>query len=379
MALGFTEGFVAGLSIPLSLLFAVILIDLGGMTINSLTLFSLVIALGLMVDNAIVIMEGIHENMKKGMDSKTAAAESIKTYKWPLTAGTLTSIFAFFPMLLVSGIVGEFLKSLPLTISAALFGSLFISLTIGPSITSGLLKKRKVNGRRTILEPFFKWLGNAFHKLIYFIILRRSAKIMTILIALVLFMGSMTLPMTGALKTEMFPRTDMFFFIINIETPKGTVVEKTKKVVENVEKKLYEMEEVENFLTIIGTGDAQAAIDLVELSSGTESNVANITVNLVPKEQRDRTSYELSDDLRTIFKDYPEGKITITELSEGPPGDFPITVRIQGEDLGTLKEIANHIEGVIEDISGTQDVGTSLKPGLDELKFTLDRDSVSYH
>ncbi|MDA1060264.1 MAG: efflux RND transporter permease subunit [bacterium] len=379
LALGFVEGFMAGLSIPLSLLFAIILMDLGGMTINSLTLFSLVIALGLMVDNAIVIMEGIHDNMKRGMSSEKAAAESVNTYKWPLIAGTLTTIFAFFPMLLVSGIVGEFLKSLPLTISSALFGSLLISLTIGPSITARLLKNRKVDGRKTLLEPFFNWMGNMFHKLIYYIVLSRWAKVMTLLIALILFMGSMALPLTGTLKAEMFPRTDMFFFIINIETPNGTIIEKTRDVVEEVEKKLYEMPEVENFLTIIGTGDPQAAVDLVDLSGGNESNLANITVNLVPKEERENASYEISDELRKTFKDFPKGKITITELSEGPPGDFPITVRIQGEDLEELEEIANHIKTIIAAIPGTIDVETSMKPGLDEFKFTLDRNKVAYH
>ena len=121
LALGLQAGLVAGLTVPLTFLITFAVMDIMGLTINSLSLFALVIALGIMVDTAIVIMQGIHDHIKKGLNSKDAAVVTIYTYRWPLIAGTMTTIFAFFPMLLVSGIIGEFLRSLPIVISAALF------------------------------------------------------------------------------------------------------------------------------------------------------------------------------------------------------------------------------------------------------------------
>lgn len=379
LALGFKEGLIAGLSIPVSLLFAMIFMELAGMTINSLTLFALVIALGLMVDTAIVIMEGIHLNIKNGLDSKEAAMQAVERYKWPLIAGTFTTIFAFFPMLLVSGLVGEFLKALPITISAALFGSLFLALTVGPSITAKILRNYKVKEKGSILEPAFNWLGEKFHNIIYFIVGKTSGKIITLVTTLILFLGSLSLPVTGLLTVEMFPQTDIQLFIINIETPKGSDLNKTQKVVDEVEDILYKIPEIENFLAIIGSSQGQVQTDIVSVSGNAEPNLANITANLVPKNQRDRKSYEIAEEVRQAISTINSGKVEIQELKEGPPGDAAITVRLKGESLETLNTIANDIKEIVNSTPGTNNVQTSLKQGINEIKFTLNRNKVAYY
>lgn len=378
LSMGFFEGFIAGLSIPLTLLFSFIFIDLSGMTINSLTLFALVIALGLMVDNAIVIMEGIHDNIKKGLNSTDAAVKSVDTYKWPLIAGTVTTIFAFFPMLLVSGIVGEFLRGLPITISIALTGSLLISLTISPIIIARLLQNQK-KCSRALLSGMFKKLSQIFHNIIYWIIQKNYAKILIVTLSIILFGLSIAMPITGVLKAEMFPPTDMQFFIINIETKPGTTLKDTEKVVEKIEKEIFEIPEMENFLTMIGTDKSQAAIELIELEGTQSSHLANITVNLTPKENRERKSYEIADEMREKFKNFPEAKITIKELSEGPPSEAPVTVRIIGENINTLKKVADDIENIVKNIPGTHNIDTNIEDGLDEFKFSIDQDKAVKH
>lgn len=381
LALGFTEGLIAGASIPLSLLLSFIVIYFNGTNINTMTLFALVIALGLMVDNSIVIMEGIHENMKKGKSSEEAALASIETYKWPITAGTMTTIFAFFPMLLVSGIVGQFLRTLPITISIALLSSLAISLTIGPTITARLLKNVKTQNRKSLLDPFFNWAGDLFHNLIYSIIGKRSVKTLVILLTLILFAGSMALPLTGALKTEMFPKTDMNYFILHVETPKGLILDETAKVTEKIENDLYSIKEVKNFLSVSGSSSAQASTQLIDVGGSSDSNLANITVNLIPKEEREITSYDLAEDLRNNYRNFPDAKITIEELTEGPPGGAAITLKVIGEDLKTLEQIGTDIEKVIQGIEGTVDTQNSLESGsgLEEFRFKLDPQAIAYH
>lgn len=378
LALGFKEGILAGLSIPLTLFATVIVLDMQGMTINSLTLFSLVIALGLMVDTAIVIMEGIHENIRKGLPPKEAAIKSVETYKWPLIAGTMTTVFAFFPMLLVSGILGEFLKALPITISAALLSSIFISLTVIPSVAVKFIKN-KTEKSKSIMEPFFLFLGRIFEKLINKLVHRRSLRVITVFITLGLFILSLSLPITGALSVEMFPKTDFRLFIINIETPKGVILEETEKIVHEIEGKLYAMEEVDNFLTIIGSSQSQAPTDLINFGAAEESNLANITLNLVDEEFRDRKSYEIAQELREELENFKGADIFVQELTEGPPSDAPITIRITGKDIKKLKEIASDIQNVIANTPQTQNIRISLKPGLNEFKFVLDREQIAYH
>lgn len=379
LALGLAEGILAAISIPLTLLTTFMVMQAMGLTINSLTLFSLVIALGILVDTAIVIMEGINENLKKGMNATDAAIMSVENYKWPLIAGTMTTVFAFFPMLLVSGILGEFLKSLPLTISAALLSSLVISLTIIPAISTKFLGKHKGKEHKSLLEGIFHKMEGFFSRMISKILSRRSYRFLTILIATIAFALSMALPISGALKVEMFPQTDFRFFIVNIETPKGLVLSETEKITSEIEETLYTTAEIESFLTIIGSGQSQVATDIVTVGQAGASNQGNITINLVPKEQREKTSYEVAEDLRTEFEKIKDVKVTIQEFTEGPPSDSPVALSVTGSEIQTLEQIAEDVKGIISKIDGTENITDDLNPGLSEFKFTLDRDLLAAH
>ncbi len=381
LALGLRQGILAGLSIPLIFLFAFTIMEWQGMTINTLSLFSLVIALGLIVDTTIVIMEGIHEGIKKGFSPKDSALLSVYTYKWPLIAGTFTTIFAFFPMLLISGILGEFLKTLPITISAALFGSLFIALTIAPSLATKFVKPRKEGKKGSLLEPMFDYLSKKFHNWIEFIVKSGLAKFTIILIAIIAFAGSMFLPISGALKVEMFPNTDQTYFVIQIETEKGTVLEETKKIAEEIEQYLYDIPEIDNFLTKIGTSESVGLTeDATFFYGGTSnSNLANITVNLIEKEARERKSYEIANEVRDELKLIRSAKISVMQLQEGPPSEGAITIRVTGQNLETLQDLATQIKEIATNTPGATNLELSLKPGLNEFKFTLDKDILALH
>ena len=382
LALGLRQGIIAGLSIPVIFLIAFIIMDAQGLTLNSLSLFSLVIALGLMVDTTIIIMEGIYENLKKGASPKEAALISVHTYKWPIIAGTLTTVFAFFPMLLISGILGEFLKTLPITISAVLLGSLFVSLTIAPSIATKFAKKKEGKKYISILEPIFDNLGKKFHKIVRYIIEKQSLRTGIIISAIALFAISISLPITGVLKVNMFPSTDQYTFVIEIETPKGTILEETREIAEDIEKSLYEIPEVQNFVTNIGTNQTAAGFSESLIPGGgasSDSNIANITVNLTNKEERERESIEIANELRKKLSTYRNASININEFTEGPPSEEAITARITGDNLDTLTQFSEKIEEIMNSTDGTLNVKNSLVQGLNEFKFTLDKDKLSYH
>jgi HAE1 family hydrophobic/amphiphilic exporter-1 len=373
-ALGLSEGFLAGLSIPLSFLITLYVMQILELSINSLSLFSLVIALGIMVDTAIVIMDGIHKNMEKGLSAIDSCRESVNAYKWALISGTFTTIFAFFPMLLVDGIIGEFLKTLPIVISSALLASLFVSLTLIPAISSKYLKKRN---KKNLLKPFFNFIGTKFEKIIKNNLAQRKRRITTVIVSIVLFMFSMALPFSGLIKMELFPNTDVQYFYIDIEAPKGSTMETTQKTVEKIEEILYEIPEIDNFLSVIG--QSSSSMTLGSTGPSQDSNLGNITVNLVDEELREKQSFEIAEELREQFKTFRTAKVTIQELSEGPPSESAITIKVSGESFEEIEKIIAHIKSVLSKIPNTYNVKDNKKAGLSEFVFQLDREKIALH
>ena len=381
LAIGLREGIIAGLAIPLTFLISFSTLYFQGYTLNSLTLFSLVISLGLLVDTAIVIMEGIYEGINKGLSRRDAAIESIEIFKWPLIAGTATTTFAFFPMLIVGGIMGEFMKTIPITISATLIASLFVSLALIPAIATKFLKPTSEKTRQGLLTPIVNFIKNIQRNLLTDLLEFRSKRIMLIVGVLAAFAASMALPMSGLLPTEMYAAYDSDYFIVDIETPPGTVLEETNKYAKKAEDYLRTRPEIENFVTIVGSAQTQSLTNLADMAtSNTESNVANITVNLLPSSQRKFKSYEITSEIRdTLTNMIPEPDIQVREVKDGPPSEAALVVRLTGPDLTQLKKIAEQAIPIIESIEGTTEVRTDLTKGLDEFVFELDRELLALH
>jgi multidrug efflux pump subunit AcrB len=381
LAIGLREGLIAGMAIPLTFLISFSILYFRGDTLNGLTLFSLVISLGLLVDTAIVIMEGIHEGIKEGLNREDAAIQSVETFKWPLIAGTATTVFAFFPMLLVSGIMGEYLKTMPITISGTLIASLFVSLALIPAISTKLLRKNNKGKKGAIITPAVDFMRNIQRNYLTKLVHSRAKRVILLVGIFIAFLSSMALPVTGALPTEMFSAFDADYFIIDIELQPGTVLEETDKYVKRVEDYLREIPEVRNFVSIIGSAQAQALTDIGESSSvNMSSNIANITVNLSPANERDFASYEITGPVREKLKALiPEPEISVRELEDGPPSDAAIAVKISGGDLTVLKTLATEVETLIENIEGTTEIGNSLQKGLNEFVFNLDSNKLAKH
>ncbi len=382
LALGFVQGTISGLTIPITFLMTFPILDYMGMTFNTLSLFSLVMSLGITIDTTVVIMEGMYEHLKKGFTPFESALLSVDMYKWPLIAGTLTNIFAFFPMLLVSGILGEFLKTMPITITASLITSLFLSLTIAPALASKFIKKEEAaHKHHSIMEPFFTYLGNKFEKWTPYLLKRRLTRFLVVALSIVAFAISTLLPTLGILKVEMFPQTDQNYFIVEIETRQGLVTEETAKIASDIEEYLYKIPEIDNFLTQIGTSSSVAlSEDSTFLATGSnESHLANITINLVKKENRKRESFVIAEEVREHFSKYQKAKVTVEEIQEGPPSEDPITVRLTGTDLDELKLFAEKTKNIVENVEGTNNTRLNLTPGLNEFKFTVNKEKAAYY
>jgi multidrug efflux pump subunit AcrB len=380
IAIGFREAVITGLSVPIAFFMTFIALHIQDMTLNGIVLFSLVLSLGLMVDNSIIITEGINEYMdnhaKKPLE---AALLSVWNYKWPIIAGTMTTVSAFLPMLLVSGILGQYISYLPKTITWALLSSLFVALIILPTLSARKIKPNKGNTKHD-LTWFQKYIDSKKIHYKNFLrgILPNKKKRRTYIAGVwILFIVSIAMPVSGIMGIEMFATVDTEYFVINIELPNGSVLEATKNKTAKVEKIVSQIPELKNYVSNVGTS---ASIGLTQDSSGgSGSHLASITVNLVEKEERNRKSYEIIDSVRPEIEKVQGMNIRIQELSGGPPTGAPIEIRIKGDSMRELGLLSSELVEILENIKGTTNVKDNLIDSTGEFVFTIDKQKANYY
>ncbi len=377
LTIGWRESIVAGLSIPLSFVIAFIGIYLSGNTINFLSLFSLILAIGILVDSGIVVAEAIHSRMLLYGDVKRASIESIKEYAWPLVAGTMTTVAVFFPLFFLSGIVGKFVQSIPFTIIFVLIASIFVALGMVPILATLLIKNKTTSAHTSRYKKFTEKQEEYFHltqewykKFLGNILLNRKLQNKFLFGLILAFVGSILLVVVGLVKVEMFPQDDQEYVIISIEKPEGTPLANTDIVVRQVEEILYENKNAKSFVTTVGagsslTGDSSAG--------GSNTKVANITVMLHDKDDRDLNSTEIATLLRKELNIINDATITVGQGNNGPPSGKPVVIKFIGDNLDDLSSSAQIAENILEKIEGTQDISTSVKDDGTQLEIFVDR------
>jgi len=360
-ALGWREALVAGLAIPLSFLIAFIILLFSGNTINFVSLFALILGVGILVDSAIVVTEAIHTNRRNGLGKKEAALLALKEYHVPLTSGTMTTVAVFIPLFFISGITGQFIASIPFTIVGLLVASLVVALAIIPLIASSFLK----GGGAGTLERFQRRqiaLIQAWYKETLRKILESKRRQNLLFAALVfLFVLALSLPLTGAVKVIFFPQVDTNFLFVDIQKPVGTQLTQTDLAARQVEEILYEDSRIESFVTTIG-----GLSTFSDPISG--KRFANMTILL--KDKRQETSTEILEALRQRFQKIKTATVRIFEESSGPPTGAPVLVKLFSDDLDDLLKAGNIVEKALTEISGTSEVTSSVN--ADEIEFVLE-------
>lgn len=365
VTIGWRESLVAALSIPLSFVIAFIGLYASGNTINFVSLFALILAVGILVDSGIVITEAIHTRMRKFGDPDTAAKQAIVEYAWPLIAGTLTTVAVFAPLFFLSGIIGEFIASIPFTIIFVLLASIFVALGMVPLIAIYLTKHSSSNRFEEVQEEYTHkaqaWYRN---RLVAFLQNRKQQRIFlwTLFIA---FVASLALPVLGLMNVIFFPPEDVDFVFVEVETKQGTPVGETDLAVRAVEDVLYEKDYIKAFSTTAGAGSSFTG------STNAGGKFASISVTL--NEERELSSEEIAADLRGAFDHVKDAKVTVSSLNTGPPTGAPVFVKFTGDDLEELIRVAEDAESLIASIAGTRDVAASTKSNATEFVLSIDR------
>lgn len=363
LTLGWRESLVAAASIPLSFLIAFIGLAASGNTINFISLFSLILAIGILVDSGIVVVEAIYTRLQRTGSKYEAAVLAIKEYSWPLIAGTMTTVAVFVPLFFLSGIVGKFIASIPFTVIFVLLASIFVALGLVPLLAVYLIRKEPSHTesrQERYNEQAKAWYENYLRGILG----NRQKENRFLQLMVGLFIVSLLLPITGLVKVVFFPTEDMEFITIEIEKPLGTALTDTDLAVREIEETLYGDARFESFVSDVGTASFFSG------TGASGSNIGNITVNL--SDDRDETSGEIVEALREELSVITSARITVAEPANGPPTGAAISVTFAGDDLAALGTAVDQGARVLSEVSGTTNVETSMKDDGAEFVVRLD-------
>ena len=363
---GFRNAVFVGIAIPFSMLITFIVLNVLGITLNMVVLFSLILALGMLVDNAIVIVENIYRHRGKGQDAEEAAAVGTGQVANAVIASTLTTVCAFGPVVFWPGIMGEFMKYLPITVIITLCASLIVALVFNPVLCArfmaapGEVQGAQKLGDRLIetglrsYEPTLKWaLKHRFPVLL-------GANLL--LVAVLALYGRFNA------GVELFPDVEPQFATVNIDAPSGTRIEMTDHYAAAVEAEVARIgDDLKAYVTAIGVPiDAQ-------LSGGTmPSHQGQITMEFVDMEDRGISSRVALERLRGRLADFTGARLTVDKMEEGPPTGKPVNIEITGDDFDVLGELAQRIAEEIRAIPGLVDVTDNYDHALPELTVEPD-------
>ncbi len=358
------------LAIPFSIIVTFIAIYFAGYTLNLMTLAGIALGVGMLVDNAVVVIENIHRKMEEGSDRKDAAIYGTTEVGMAITASTLTTVSVFVPLIFSAGIAGRLSRSLALTISFALFASLFIAFTLVPMLASTLFKKRReIPWER----KFDKFRGKYGRFLQYALTHRRRTLLTTVVIFII------TLCLIPLVGTEFMPQMDIPFLSINVTMPVGTSLEETNRVSSELENIFKDIPEVENTSSWIGLSEAtQYDVAYGSMSAGV--NQAQVMGKLVERNARKRSAQEIIEEIRKKIPHIEGANIEFADMGGqmfGGGGGPPINVKIFGKDLSILKRISEQIASEIDDVKGIKDIDTSLRQGKPELQVRIDKEKAA--
>jgi multidrug efflux pump subunit AcrB len=364
LTIGWRESIVAALAIPLSFLISFIGLYLTGNTLNFISLFALILAVGILVDSGIVVTEAIHARMSKYPTPTDAAKAALRDYAWPLIAGTMATVAVFAPLFFISGIIGKFIAGIPYTLIFVLLASIFVALGIVPLIAV-LFTKKTPNRLEKKQEEYTERATEWYKEKLRIILANRKYQNRFIWSLVILFVLSVTLPFTGLVQAVFFPAADQDFVYINIETPEGTTLEKTDLVVREVEEILYADPDISSLQITTGQSSALTGAG----SSG--SNQANITVNL--PEGHKKSSTEVTNELIQKLSVVTNANVQVLQASEGPPSGAPITIQFEGDDLNALIAAAERGKQMLSTIPHVTNITSSTQNNGSEFDLTIDR------
>ena len=359
--MGWRAATVVGIAIPMSMLLSFIVIKMMGFTINVVVLFALIMALGMLVDNAIVIVENIYRHYTLTGRRVKAAMDGTAEVAWPVITSTSTTVAAFFPLIFWPGIMGGFMKWLPITLIITLTSSLFVALVINPMISSVFVKAETRDPQResAFVRGYRRVLTTAL-----------AFPITTLVLAVALLAGVGIYYGKFGHGLELFPEFDPRRGVIDIRAPQGTNIRDLNKLTQDIESRLAPFaDDLSRVITSVGSSGGG---DPMSSSSG--GHLASITLIFRDYTERKRPSAVVIEEIRATLADIPGAEIKVEKQDEGPPTGAAVTVRLMGEDFARLEELSKQAQNLIKDVPGVVNLRSNHEATRPELAFKVDRE-----
>lgn len=370
LPLGFRPAIIVMISIPLSLSIGIIILNYLGYSLNQLSIVGLVVALGLLVDDSIVVIENIERWMLNGYSRKEAVLKATSQIGAAVLGCTATLIIAFLPLIFLPEASGEFIRSLPISVIASVLASLLVSLTIIPFLGNQLLKKSMSH---TEGNWFMRVLKNVISKS-YAPILEKSLihPVKTLAIILIVFFASLQLiPVIGF---SLFPASEKPQFLVRIIPPAQVNIKNTDTITGYVEKELNKISDVQYYATNVGMGNPQIYYN--EIRSIKKPNFAEIFVQLDPVTSVERKLF-IIDSLRNEWTPFHGAKVQINNFEQGPPVVAPVEVRLLGDNLDTLRDLSFKIEQLIKKVPGTIYVNNPVSNLQTDIRVKINKEKAA--
>ena len=364
LPLGLRAASIVMISIPLSLAIGVSTLHLVGFSLNQISIAGFVVALGLLVDDSIVVVENISRFLREGHSRTEAAVLATRQIFFAILGCTATIMFAFLPLMMLSGASGKFIRVLPTAVLSTVMASLLIALTIIPFLASRILSKHEDPEGNRVLQ----WVQRSIHRFYQPLLHRALAKPKltvwgSLAACLVIMVG-----VGGLIGFSLFPKADTPNFIITVETPDGSSLAETDRALRHVEGKLSEMPEVASYFTNLGRGNPKIYYN--EFGNEGASNYGDIFVKLKDYDTSDTP--RMLEGLRRQLKQYPNAHIYVKEFQNGPPITAPIAIRVIGPELDELDRLAGKVEQIIKETPGARDVENPVRIKRTNLQLKID-------
>ncbi len=410
VALGFRNALLVGLAIPFSMFLSFSVLQALGITLNMVVLFSLTLALGMLVDNAIVIIENIYRYMQQGVPRLEAAMKATGEVAWPVIGSTLTTLAAFFPMIFWPGIMGEFMRYLPITLMVTLASSLFVAMVINPAMCAYFMR---VNPAGPGTEPLTPeqirergedpieikgiWLSS-YARLLKTALDHKVAVLLASFVVLVIFFQVWMLKVGVEKPVEFFPAIDPRSAYVNIDTPEGADLEFIDQTVKQVEMAISGSDSMD-YKTAVALQEHQYSDGTVFMapthinniehmytrmvqnaggSSVFDSNLPNhIGLQFIEFEHRKSPTKDDLEEIRKRVALIPGVRITVDELEEGPPTGPPINIEISGDNFKVLSKIAERIKKTLKTISHVEDIRDDYQGEVPAVQVRIDRQKTA--
>ncbi|MCA1059418.1 efflux RND transporter permease subunit [Rossellomorea aquimaris] len=358
---------IIGVAIPYSVIVTFVLMFFADFALNIMTLGALALGIGMLVDNAIVVIENIYRHLSLGKSAREAASIGAKEVGGAITASTLTTVAVFLPVVFISGLLGELFTEFALTISFSLLASLVVALTVIPMLASRLLKKPKGNleakRRRSKSRKNFarsvKWA-------------LRHRFIVLFITLITLVAGGLGLTTVG---TQFLPPTDEGFFNMRVELGNGASVDETNKVVKAIEKELKKEKDVDVFVSLVGTTQEES------FRGSTKGNIAEVYVKMKPLEERNRSIFNFADEVKPKVEKAAQKVNKSADVSfnlQSTSGSSPqtLTFNLRDTDQNRLDKAVNKLFSSLKEMKDVSEVSTDQMETVKEVQMKVNREEA---